>query len=502
MNRKKQIEKFLGAQNIEDEISSGDFEEDNFYNGEDEKNKIKEKYSISNKQTKNFDAAQEQLKKYKAKKIDYKSNILDNNSQDEEIEEEEEENDNLENFSDDEEIEIDSESKLESEEVSVNSQEDEDFNNHDNRDIVTSKNNKQNKINNEPKKNITYEDSKANLDKEDEEYLKTITMASSNDIRKGKNVVAQKLLFEFFIGLRISLHKILTNINLFPQGKSLQEHLDKENIENFKLFCKDLIKLLSSFIQVQREMIGQGNLRENLSKLCNGDINNEYSQIDKILQAFALNLDSDNNKSILDIFNIVNKLNERIMLISEKIFDIWYRKTLIYSYKSNSKLNKILNNNFTEHLKKNVESNYQNFKQKTNKKITNEKVFGKNSSSIANENDKQIYNDTDFYNYLLKEFISNKEDNFEEEMGQGNRFDLTLQYLMNRNKNKKENKVDRRASKNRKLRFDKHEKLINFMVPITNNFINTGRDEIVKSIFGIKRRRATDVIESNDIDII
>jgi hypothetical protein len=83
------------------------------------------------------------------------------------------------------------------------------------------------------------------------------------------------------------------------------------------------------------------------------------------------------------------------------------------------------------------------------------------------------------------------------------RYDLTMQYLINRkNKIKNNKKVDQKASKNRKLRFDPNEKIINFMTPEPNLY-EIGRDEIISSLFGgkhIKNREAID--EAIDVPII
>ena len=65
--------------------------------------------------------------------------------------------------------------------------------------------------------------------------------------------------------------------------------------------------------------------------------------------------------------------------------------------------------------------------------------------------------------------------------------------------------VDTKASKNRKIRFDKHEKIINFMTPQINLNEAIGRDIIVNSLFGIKKKienkKNEEEIE-NDVDII
>ena len=76
------------------------------------------------------------------------------------------------------------------------------------------------------------------MDKNDEAYLKKITHHTPNEIRKGKNVINQKNLFDFFISMRISLQKVILNINSLPQGEVLKKftfHCDVPSIlKDFK----------------------------------------------------------------------------------------------------------------------------------------------------------------------------------------------------------------------------------------------------------------------------
>lgn len=62
-----------------------------------------------------------------------------------------------------------------------------------------------------------------------------------------------------------------------------------------------------------------------------------------------------------------------------------------------------------------------------------------------------------------------------------------MKYLKNKQANqlsieKKQKDVDRKASKNRKIRFNVHSKLLNFMPSCEENLIET-REEIVRNMF-------------------
>ena len=157
---------------------------------------------------------------------------------------------------------------------------------------------------------------------------------------------------------------------------------------------------------------------------------------------------------------------------------------------------------------------------------SNQLLGRKRLSAEEYEYDKEIFNDTDFYNFLLKEFLLNNEkeideNNYEEKIDENGlvegRYDLTMRYILNRNTKIKKN-VDTKATKNRKIRYDKHEEIINFMVPENNDKEINGRNIIINSLFGTKKlninmdnnnndkekeeKRETEKLEENDIELI
>jgi protein AATF/BFR2 len=46
--------------------------------------------------------------------------------------------------------------------------------------------------------------------------------------------------------------------------------------------------------------------------------------------------------------------------------------------------------------------------------------------------------------------------------------------------------VDRKASKNRKIRYVVHDKILNFLVPLDNLKLLEGREAIVSNLFGVR----------------
>ena len=50
--------------------------------------------------------------------------------------------------------------------------------------------------------------------------------------------------------------------------------------------------------------------------------------------------------------------------------------------------------------------------------------------------------------------------------------------------------MDRRASKNRKIRYVVHEKIINFLTPLSNLTVFEGREAIANNLFGVGTHKA------------
>ena len=54
----------------------------------------------------------------------------------------------------------------------------------------------------------------------------------------------------------------------------------------------------------------------------------------------------------------------------------------------------------------------------------------------------------------------------------------------------KKKEVDRKASKNRKIRYVVHDKIVNFMTPLENLYLTVGKDNIVANLFGHSNGKA------------
>ena len=540
---KKRFEYNEESDNSDDDNEFKDIEGDNIVI-RDKKKKIK-------KDINNFDAMQKELQKYEGKNISYHK--LQNNSDEEEndeIEDQEDEENEVQDNDDEGDEEIEEKESQENEE-SEGQNDNEEEKEEDEREMKLKPNilniNKNEKENEEGEKEEEEEEKEGEeedndedeekeltlqekMEKQDEKYLKTISKVTKVEIRKAKNIINQKELYETFVGIRIALQNLLSDINALPTYKNLSKFISLSSEDTKNLYSKvksNLNQTIIDSIQFHKEFLKKQNYPS--SEQFNG-----VSEFEKILKKFP-RYNNDNNMEIDEENEEIKNKNKQLNIIhnnlfkiDQKIMNIWYRKTVVNQFQTNNKVLKKLSNNdnFCEHILSSVEKNMETLTKKTQKYNNSDiNLLGrKRLSAEEYEYDKEIFNDNDFYNFLLKEFLLNNEkeideSNYVEKKDENGlvegRYDLTMRYILNKNSKIKKN-VDTKASKNRKIRYDKHEEIINFMVPSINTKEISGRNIIINSLFGMKKlninsdnknkeeeeKIETEKLAENDIELI
>ena len=475
----------------------------------DNKKKIK-------KDLNNFDTIQKELKKYEGKNISY-NKLQDNNSDEneEELEQEEnEEDDNNKKESENNEEEIEEEEEEEENEYNSKPNILNIFNKDKNKEKEKEKKNiidneeddeqedEKNEGDEEKEEDEGDEDNELTLqekmEKQDEQYLKTLSKVTKDEIRKAKNIINQKELYETFVGIRIALQNLLSDVNSLPSYINFSKFLSLSSPETKTLYSKVKNNINQTFLDsilFHKEFL----IKQSYPS---SEQFNPIVEFEKIIKKIEKNKDLDIKENIEEENNMNKQLNiihNNLFKIDQKIMNIWYRKTVVNQFQTNNKILKKLSNNdnFCEHILSSVEKNMDTLKKKTQKYNNNDiNLLGrKRLSAEEYEYDKEIFNDNDFYNFLLKEFLLNNEKeiddtNYVEKKDENGlvegRYDLTMRYILNKNTKIKKN-VDTKASKNRKIRYDKHEEIINFMVPAVNIKEISGRNIIINSLFGTKK---------------
>merc|ERR1712080_608696 len=127
--------------------------------------------------------------------------------------------------------------------------------------------------------------------------------------------------------------------------------------------------------------------------------------------------------------------------------------------------------------------------ERTQLKRSSYEIFGKSDVADDNETrekDVEIFDDDDFYHQLLRELIEKKTANSGSDPNQLGRQWLEIQKLRTRLKKK----VDTKATEGRKVRYDIHSKLVNFMAPIYSQTLNDDAvNELFSSLFGNRQKK-------------
>jgi protein AATF/BFR2 len=193
----------------------------------------------------------------------------------------------------------------------------------------------------------------------------------------------------------------------------------------------------------------------------------------------------------------------------EELIQKWHSRTQVNTTILNQKLSKknvalsALQQPILTQVYKTLE-NKQFIETRTHQKRDIYRVLGKPAETIEEKLDFQIYDDKDFYQSIIKEFLNNSVDSIDPvETGDMNvGISLTQEYLRKREKLKKsmdsKKKKTNKISKDRKLKYIIHDKLINFMAPQDTEALSTGREDILKILFGCSVQDQKDAQEDEN----
>jgi protein AATF/BFR2 len=375
-----------------------------------------------------------------------------------------------------------------------------------------------------------------NINKNKNNNVNELSLEETNNVKKGKSISNQKKLFDMIIGLRISLQKIFKSSNLISYknyAKYISEIFEKKEERKIKIAIhsmKSYYDLLLSIMELIEALCSKGNLysQKNLDissmKLIINQLENEMEKFDSFKPGKQIQNEGKNNnnkdfnnesylkfleKSLLNTYENFQIIYENLSKLYYAVFNIWHKKTLAYDNNKNNKFGENLSlMNFSENISKYLDLNFK----KILLKYREEREDNNNTFNNSHNQDFCYnYKDDEFYNNLLKEILSQKDLNsIEDTYSANNRFDYTYNYLLNKSQKTKTKIVDTKASKNRKIRYETHEKIINFMVPIENLNSHIGRDAFIRSIFGLNSKKSNNEYnenngfddEENDIDII
>merc|ERR1719187_980292 len=259
----------------------------------------------------------------------------------------------------------------------------------------------------------------------------------------------------------ILVQKVLVKVNRFPQHQDWANFVQQGDDEyQCKLKeCQKSVKiLLSQFLELEELCQSSGETSQPTKKKMK-------------LKEFGEHLAETNERSEAFTSETIQKWNDRTRVaagnVSKKSFSSFETSTL-------KQIEQIM-------------ANKSRLIERTRVKRSVYDVLGKRKADVEEgaeelrEKDAEIFDDDDFYHQLLRELIERKTSSSVDDSSQLGRQWLEIQKLRSRLKRK----VDTRATKGRKVRYDIHSKLVNFMAPIYTTTMNDeAKNELFSSLFG------------------
>lgn len=185
-----------------------------------------------------------------------------------------------------------------------------------------------------------------------------------------------------------------------------------------------------------------------------------------------------------DYEKIISQNHKQFVQFRDSVIQKFDDKTKISSGKSNKGAQ-------SQSVLKQIEfvlNDREKLTKRTQLKRSNYKTLGKASVNEMDQDgrhiqdyDAEIFDDDDFYQQLLREVIESKcAENTDP-------VQLSRQWAQLQNmRSKMKRNIDTRATKGRRIRYVVHQKLVNFMAPITYNdtWTDSAKNELYNSIFG------------------
>ncbi|KAI3414907.1 uncharacterized protein J3R85_015709 [Psidium guajava] len=311
------------------------------------------------------------------------------------------------------------------------------------------------------------------LRNQEQDILKNLKRHKDEDLLKGQAVQNQKALWDKTLELRFLLQKAFSSSNRLPQ-EPVRSSFCKLDANVNKAYADALMstkETLGSILELQEALL------ENNPAIAHSAEGNS-AQSKGHLEDYK-----SNNGHTDDEWSQISQMHRRMAHFRDKSVDKWHRKTQVTTGAAAMK-NKLhaFNQNISEQVSTYMRDPSRMVKQMQQRRST-VGIFGSVPEHVDNinkeeanaEGDSELLDDAEFYQHLLKEFFETIDPTSSE----------AAFYALRRLQSKKRKIVDRRASKSRKIRYNVHEKIVNFMAPQAMN-IPPMAPKLFENLFGLK----------------
>lgn len=303
-----------------------------------------------------------------------------------------------------------------------------------------------------------------------EDVALNLKQTRADDVKKGQSVKRQIALWDSLLDTRIRLQKSVVSANRLPPPSQIKDYLERpECRDSLSAFLTEAYLLTDELMELQENILTTNNLpkppprkRRKLDTDSSSEISHQ-SFIDATEDATAL-------EQTLHPYLIqtLSKWSSKIQAVAPSVLLPSTRGSLLKGNQSLRSVVQIIDETLSDH----------------DKLLTRTQISrGKTARIGASEGDNleadtpdpEIFDDGDFYQKMLRDIIDAR--------GDGGK---TEDWMLLQRQKKAKKKVDTKASKGRKLRYEVHEKMQNFMVPVPvpGAWHDEQVDELFASLFG------------------
>lgn len=305
-------------------------------------------------------------------------------------------------------------------------------------------------------------------DSQDNDLFSNLRKTREEDRKRGKAISKQIALWDSLLDARIRLQKSVTAGNRLPQ---LSQHADLEAIQGSLVTMLEQAQLLSDeLFSFQEALLSSlDDIQPPPRKRRRGDAQSSVCDYAEEFRESSSYFSSLQHACHPHLIQTLNKWSSKIQAVAPSVLLPSNRNAFSKSSQHSKSAAQLIDETLADHSKVLARTRvYRGKNERLRFEVTTEAEQGENE-------DPTIFDDTDFYQQLLRDVIDSRS-------GSGGGDDwVTVQ-----KQQKAKKKVDTKASKGRKLRYQVHEKLQNFMVPIPvhSGWHDEQMDELFASLLG------------------
>lgn len=340
---------------------------------------------------------------------------------------------------------------------------------------------------------------------EDDMLKKFSHIDVNEEIEQGKAVGAQLGLWNKFCESRIQLQKIITRVNQLPQFDvwcDFKNRAAKSYSDPLKKGPVVIKSLLDSMLQVQSQLLLNNPETKSYVSMASNPSAQESGESESGNEETMQNKknpfkeEGKRKWSLNEYDDILAKRFKAFVPYRNSVIQKWDDKTHLITGRISKSFN-----DFSQPAVIQINQilqDKQRLIQRTQLKRSTYRILGKNEDNESNVNqsgekdevvdghskrdehlnchDPEIFDDDDFYHVLLKDIIKAKTIGMDPDL-------LRTHLELQKNRRKMRKKVDTKASKGRKLRYDLHPKMVSFKSCVNTLYPEGTRTDLLKRLF-------------------